>query len=167
MKRIKILLLVLTLSVGCGLGNLSSYSDLVKSQTLSILQIPNNGDSETIGDVLNKISKGKVVWESSSMPENDSEYRYRNIHKTSVLVSASFPVNYRINERGQVLLLLPIGSTVILTIEFAVKKDKSEFQLYRLSFDGEYQSEDDMISVVKVMGLMFFNESYDFYKGRK
>jgi hypothetical protein len=143
--KLMVFLVILMIGMNCnsGIQNPSSYVDLVKNQKLTVFS-----DDSNIGEVFNAVSKGKVVWEAMPMPANDSEYRYRNIHKTSVLITATWPAKYvKLGDNKY--------SELILAVQFAVKNDKSEFEIYRTSLDGEYQSNADMATTVRAIGAEY------------
>jgi len=121
----------------------SSYIDLMKNQKLSVISL-----DKTIGEVFDVVSKGKVVWKAGPMPANDTEYRYRNIHKTSVLVEAFWPVNL-----GELFG----NKEVELKFQFAVKKDKSEFELYRTAINGEYENSEGTKTTAQSIGAEYIN----------
>lgn len=121
----------------------SSYIDLMKNQKLTVFSL-----DKTIGEVFDVVSKGKVVWKAGPMPANDTEYRYRNIHKTSVLVEAFWPVNL-----GELFG----NKEVELKFQFAVKKDKSEFELYRTAINGEYENSEGTKTTAQSIGAEYIN----------
>jgi hypothetical protein len=135
-----IVLVILTIWISCNsaIKNPSSYVELIKNQNLLVFS-----PDATIGEVFDVVSKGTVVWKAEPMPANDSEYRYRNIHKTSVLVEATWPV-----DTGPIY-----GNRKIeLKVQFSVKKDKTEFAIYRTAINGEYENDAATISTTQSIG---------------